>query len=36
MQERWGKTNGTILHALGYVVAPVGFGILFLLGLVLR
>ncbi len=36
MQDRWGKTTGTILHFLGYVVAPIGFGILFLLGLVLK
>jgi hypothetical protein len=34
MQERWGKTTGTVLHILGYVVAPVAFGILFLMGLV--
>ena len=34
MQERWGKNTGTILHIIGYVVAPVAFGILFLMGLV--
>lgn len=35
MQERWGKTAGTVLHVLGYVIAPIGFGALFLMGLVL-
>ena len=34
MQERWGKKLGTILHFIEYVFAPIGFGILFLLGLV--
>jgi hypothetical protein len=34
MQERWGKTAGTIIHILGYVVAPLGFGIIFLTGMV--
>jgi uncharacterized membrane protein YkvA (DUF1232 family) len=34
MQERWGKTTGTILHVLAYVVAPIGFGLIFLVGLV--
>jgi hypothetical protein len=36
MQARWGKTTGTILHVVGYVVAPVGFGILFLTGMVFQ
>ncbi|HEX7972881.1 MAG TPA: hypothetical protein VF498_00605 [Anaerolineales bacterium] len=34
MKERWGETTGTILHILEYVVAPIGFGVLFLMGLV--
>ena len=34
MQKRWGKYVGTILHIIGYVVAPVGFGILLLSGMV--
>ena len=34
MQERWGKVAGTVLHVVGYVVAPVAFGILFLMGVV--
>jgi hypothetical protein len=34
MQQRWGKVAGTVLHVLGYVIAPVAFGILFLMGLV--
>jgi hypothetical protein len=34
MQARWGKQTGTTLHVLGYVVAPIGFGIAFLSGLV--
>jgi hypothetical protein len=34
MQQRWGKNAGTILHVVGYVIAPVGFGILFLSGMV--
>jgi hypothetical protein len=35
MQERWGVMTGTVLHILEYVVAPLGFGILFLMGVVL-
>ena len=34
MQERWGITTGTLLHILEYVVVPVGFGLLFIMGLV--
>jgi hypothetical protein len=34
MQERWGMAAGTALHVMGYVVAPIGFGILFLMGVV--
>lgn len=36
MQERWGKDVGTALHIVGYVVAPIGFGIAFLTGLILH
>ncbi|NPA77069.1 MAG: hypothetical protein GXN93_04940 [Candidatus Diapherotrites archaeon] len=32
MQDRWGKIPGTILHFIGYVVVPIIFGILLLLG----
>jgi hypothetical protein len=35
MQERWGVVTGTALHVLEYVVAPLGFGILLLMGVVL-
>lgn len=34
MRERWGVIPGTILHIVGYVVAPLGFGLLFLFGFV--
>jgi hypothetical protein len=34
MQERWGVVPGTILHLLAYVLTPVGFGLLFLFGMV--
>jgi hypothetical protein len=34
MQERWGRAAGTIMHIGGYVIAPIGFGILFLMGIV--
>ncbi len=34
MQERWGKEVGTILHIIEYVIIPLGFGLLFLRGLV--
>ncbi len=34
MQQRWGKVPGTILHILSYTIAPLGFGILFLTGVV--
>ena len=34
MQERWGNIPGTILHIVEYVIAPIGFGILFLMGIV--
>jgi hypothetical protein len=34
MQERWGRIPGTILHFLAYVLTPLGFGLLFLMGLV--
>ena len=34
MRSRWGVMPGTVLHVLAYVVAPVGFGILFLMGYV--
>ena len=32
MQERWGKTIGTMLHFFGYVIVPFFFGISLLLG----
>jgi len=32
MQDRWGKIPGTILHFLSYVIVPIVFGILLLLG----
>jgi hypothetical protein len=32
MQERWGRIAGTALHALSYVIAPLGFGLFFLSG----
>jgi hypothetical protein len=34
MQERWGKLPGTLLHIFSYVITPVGFGLLFLMGMV--
>jgi len=34
MQDRWGKTAGTVLHFVEYVIAPVGFGVMFLAGMV--
>jgi hypothetical protein len=34
MQDRWGAIPGTFLHVIAYVLTPVGFGILFLMGLV--
>jgi hypothetical protein len=36
MQERWGKMGGTLLHFLAYVLTPVFFGLVFLLGLVFQ
>jgi hypothetical protein len=35
MQDRWGVLPGTCLHVLAYVITPVGFGLLFLMGIVL-
>ncbi|RPI30752.1 MAG: hypothetical protein EHM70_13120 [Chloroflexota bacterium] len=35
MQNRWGTIPGTVLHLMAYVVAPLGFGLLFLMGFVL-
>lgn len=32
MQERWGKTIGTVLHVIEYVIIPVGFAFFFLTG----
>ncbi len=32
MQDRWGKIPGTILHFTGYVVVPIVFGAVLLLG----
>jgi|YNPBryantNP2012_1023418.scaffolds.fasta_scaffold202739_1 uncharacterized membrane protein YphA (DoxX/SURF4 family) len=32
MQDRWGKIPGTLLHFFGYVIVPIVFGILLLLG----
>jgi hypothetical protein len=32
MQDRWGKIPGTIMHFLGYVIVPIVFGVLLLLG----
>jgi hypothetical protein len=34
MQERWGYFPGTVLHILAYTIAPFGFGILLLMGVV--
>lgn len=34
MKQRWGETTGTILHFVEYVLAPIGFGVFFLMGLV--
>jgi hypothetical protein len=34
MRERWGVVPGTILHIMAYVLTPMGFGLLFLMGLV--
>jgi hypothetical protein len=34
MQVRWGKDTGTILYFVEYVIAPLGFGIFFLTGMV--
>ncbi len=34
MQERWGKTLGTVLHIVEYVVIPLGFAFFFLAGMV--
>jgi hypothetical protein len=34
MQERWGHTTGTILYFFGYVLPPLGFGLVFMFGLV--
>lgn len=32
MRDRWGKTVGTIFHFVSYVVAPIIFGTLLVLG----
>jgi len=32
MQDRFGKIPGTFLHFLSYVIAPIVFGILLILG----
>lgn len=32
MQERWGKTAGTLAHFVAYVVAPIVFGLMLLSG----
>lgn len=34
MCERWGEVPGTILHILAYTIAPFGFGLLLLMGMV--
>jgi hypothetical protein len=34
MQERWGLVPGTILHIMAYTIAPLGFGLLLLMGMV--
>jgi hypothetical protein len=34
MQERWGVFLGAALHFLAYVLTPIGFGLMFVLGLV--
>ncbi len=34
MQERWGSTPGLVLHILGYTIAPLAFGLIFLTGMV--
>lgn len=36
MQQRWGLIWGTVLHFLAYVITPVGFGLMFLMGLVFQ
>ena len=32
MQDRWGKIPGTLLHFTSYVIGPIVFGTLLLLG----
>ncbi|MEJ2710700.1 MAG: hypothetical protein P8074_24015 [Anaerolineales bacterium] len=34
MQDRWGHDTGAVLHFVEYVIAPLGFGLFFLTGLV--
>ena len=34
MQVRWGYDTGAVLHFIEYVIAPFGFGLFFLTGLV--
>jgi hypothetical protein len=34
MQERWGTVPGTVLHIMSYTIAPLGFGLLLLMGVV--
>ena len=34
MQARWGRTAGTILHFVEYVLIPAGLGVIFLSGTV--
>jgi len=34
MQKRWGHDTGVVLHFVEYVIAPLGFGLFFLTGLV--
>lgn len=34
MQNRWGAIPGMVLHILAYTIAPLGFGLLLLMGMV--
>jgi hypothetical protein len=36
MQSRWGPVRGALLHVFAYVLTPIFFGVVFLLGLVIR
>lgn len=34
MRVRWGREAGAVLHFVEYVIAPLGFGLFFLTGMV--